>query len=415
MDNHDAIYLLIIFAIVTLIADFITYYLESKQKKKRQRILSKMKRLNMIREPIDSKLINLTFAEFVYYEKYEKSSVASLAYSLGDGHDDEIDHFGFKLDYYWFCKEDLRSYQREIIGLWSEYFHLFNNNSCEVDQLRKYLNQLSSLTYNSGLEQGKKEKIDTEFLRILEDYYARLLRENDFYIAITKILEWYYYRTDYYYDIMGIGTTESELYVLEQIYNNYEKELEKLKNDSPPTFLSYTGVVYHFYKNLPKITDRNYDHFYRYFMLSRIAVLRNIGEYEKMSDSIYMFYKGQKKKLKSWKLFWDHILDYGTGYGEKPTRLLFIFLFLYVLFFFVFYPYPNSPIKLTGIDLENNNIFENAIDVIYFNSTTMLSNLYGNVSPANWQARLIVIVQQVAGFIITGSFIALFLRKLFRH
>lgn len=414
MDIKQTIYFLIISGIIALIADIITYYFELKQKKKRQRILSKMKRLNMIRKPIDPKLKNLAFAEFVHYEKYEKSELASLAYSfLVEELDDELSHFGFKVDYYWFCKEDLKSYQKEIIELWNEYFTLFNK-SYEIDRLRSYLNQLCSLTINSGIKQDLREEIDTNLLRMLENYYEKLLKENNFYIAITKILEWYYYRIEYYYDIMSIGKTETELYMLEKIYNKYEKELEQLKNDSPPKFLSYTGVVYHFYENLPEITDRNYDRFYKYFMLNRIAVLRNIGEYGNMSDSIYMFYKGQKKKLKSWRLFWDHTLDFGTGYGEKPIRLLFIFLFLKVVFFFVFYPYPNNPFKLTGIG-ENNNMFENTVDVIYFNATTMLSNLYGNISPANWQARLIVIVEQIAGFVLTGSFIALFLRKLFRH
>lgn len=415
MDNKDAMYIVIIFVFVTLIADFITYYLESRQKKKRQEILSKMRRLNMIRKPIDEKLKNLTFEEFVYYEKYEKSEIASLAYSFSEEETDSmISCFSFKLDYYWFCKEDLRIYQREIIDLWNDYFRLIKNSD-EIDHLRNYLNQLCSLTINSGIEQEKRGNIDTQLLRMLEEHYAKLLRENDFYIAITKILEWYNYRTEYYYDIMTIGTTESELYLLEQIYNQYEKELEQLKNDSPPTFISYTGFVHYFYENLPKNTDRNYDRFYKYFMLNRIAVLRNIGEYGRMSESIYMFYKGQKKKLKRWRLFLGHILDFGTGYGEKPIRLLYIFLFFKLMFFFIFYPYPNTPIQLKGIDIENNSMFENIIDVIYFNSTTMLSNLYGNISPLNWEARLIVIFQQIIGFILSGSFIALFLRKLFRH
>lgn len=415
MDNKQVIYLVIITAIIAWIADLITFYIELKQKKKRQRILTKMKSLNMIREPVDPKLKNLTFDEYVHYEKFEKSKVASFVYSvLEEEVDDEISSFGFKLDYYWFCKEDLKSYQEEIIELWNGYFNLFNKLD-KVDNLRIYLNQLCSLTINSGMKRDIRERIDTKLLRMLEDYYEKLLKENDFYIAITKILEWYHYRTDYYYEIMSIGTTESELYTLERIRNNYEKELEQLKNDSPRLFLSYTGLIYHFYKNLPKVTDRNYDQFYRYFMLNRIAVLRNIGEYGKMSESIYLFHKGQKKKLKGWRLFWDHILDFCTGYGEKPIRLLIVFLILNVAFFVVFYPYPNTPFKLAGIDILNNNMFENAIDVIYFNATTMLSNLYGNISPANWQARLIVIVEQVAGFVITGGFIALFLRKLFRH
>lgn len=413
--DKNALYLLLVSVIITLIADLITYYLDLKKKKKRQSILLKMKSLNMIRDPIESKFMNLSFEEFVHYEKNEKGSIASLAYRLSEKEiGSEISDLGFMLDYYWFCKKDLKNYQTEIKELWKKYFKLFNRKT-NTDSIRKsYLNQLCSLTINSGIEQSGRERLDTELLRILEDHYARLLRENEFYTAITIILDWYNYRTDYYYDIMEIGTTESELHTLENIYKKYEQELEQLKNDSPPIFLSYTGMVYHFYRFLPKLTDRNYDNFYKYFMLNRIAVLRNIGEYEKMSKSIYMFYKEQKKKMKSWRLIWHHILDFGTGYGEKPERLLIIFLFLNVVLFFTFYPFENSPIELDGIDPENNK-FENAIDVIYFNTTTMLSNLYGNISPANWVARLIVIFEQVAGFVLTGSFIALFLRKLFRH
>jgi hypothetical protein len=414
MDTKIGIYVIISAFIVASCADLLTYYFELKRKRKQERIIYKMKKLNMIRNPIDPKYKNFSLDEFIHYEKYEKSKLATWAYKLNDEEDDdEVNLFSFMLDYYWFCKEDLKSYKNEILELWNAYFDLLENSN-ETNFLRNCLNQLCSLTINSGFTQEEREKIDTKLLRILEKHYRNLLDNQDFNMAITKILEWYYYRTDYYYEIMSIGTTESELYFLEQIYNNFEKEIEQLKSDSPPTFLSFTGVVYYFYIKLPKYRDRNYDQFYRYIMLNRIAVLRNIGEYEQMSNTIFKFYKGQQQKKKSWRLLWDYVLDLGTGYGEKPLRLLILFLILQIIFFFVFYPYPNSQIKLDGIN-EKNNIFENSIDVLYFNMTTMLSNLYGNIPPANWLAKFIVIIEQIVGFIVSGSFIALFLRKLFRH
>jgi hypothetical protein len=405
--------LLIVSAILALVADIVTYYLELKNKKKRLQTIAKMKTLNMIRKPINPKFNDFTLDEFIHYEKYEKSELATLAYKISEEEGDaRLNLFSFKLDYYWFCIEELEKYQSEILELWQEYFNLFEQIE-EADSLRRYLNQLSSLTINAGIEQEKRGDIDTELIHRLEKYYSKLLKTEDFNIAITLILEWYYYRTDFYYPIMNIGTTETELYFLEYVYKKYEKCLEQLKSDSPPTYLSYTGVVHYFYINLPQILDKNYDRFYRYIMLNRITVLRSIGEYEKMSETIYMFYKGQKKKKKGWGVIWSNILDLGTGYGEKPYRLIVIFLILQFIFFFIFYPYPNSAIRLGGIE-ESNGLFENSIDIIYFNMTTMLSNLYGNIPPVNWVAKLIVILQQVIGFIISGSFIALFLRKLFR-
>lgn len=391
--------------------------MERHAKNKERKVLYIMNQLNMIRPPLQPKLLNKTFEEFVHYEKYEKSRAATLAHSLlKDGEDNQIDIFGYKLDYYWYCIKDLNSVQKEILELWNEYFNLFENWADEYN-LKIFLNQLSSLTINAGISKYSREKIDTQFIRVLERHYHKLLKELNFYNAIKEILSWYEHRVDYYYKIMGIGTTETELYFLEMIYKNFEKEIEQLKTDSPPTFITFTKYVYYFYVNLPEILDRNYDYFYRYNMLSRIVVLKNIGEYEKMSESIYLFKKSYKKKKKGLKLVFDHVLDFGAGYGEKPYRLIIHFVILQVIFFFVYFPYNETYSKefivIKGLN-ENNNLFENIIDIIYFNSTTLMSNLYGNISPDNWLAKLIVTFQQVIGFIVTGSFITLFLRKLFR-
>lgn len=412
MDNISFLYFLIATFTIALCIDWIIYLNEIKKKNKRQRIYRKMKNLNILREPVDPKFTNYSLQEFIHYEKFEKSELATLAYSLGK--DDEISNFEFEMDYYWYCKDDLKKHQPKIFNLWKEYFRLFKiYHETEIDRLRTNLSQLGSLTFNAGIGKEARGDLDTKLLRLLENYYTFVLRNQSFIKSLSEILKWYNFRTEYYYKIMNIGTTETELYMLEYIYNNYEQELEKLRTDSPHVFLSYSGFVHHFYVNLPKYRDRNYDYFYRYIMRSRTAVFKHIGEYEEMSNNIFVYYKGQKRGKKGIKIVWDNILDYCTGYGEKPQRLLMVFFSLQVIFFFLLYPYPNSIVELSGLN-PSNNTFENSIDILYFNTTTFVSNVYGNIVPVNWFAKLLVVIQQLLGFVVTGTLIALFLRKIFR-
>ncbi|MDQ0971177.1 hypothetical protein QFZ31_001055 [Neobacillus niacini] len=102
-----------------------------------------------------------------------------------------------------------------------------------------------------------------------------------------------------------------------------------------------------------------------------------------------------------------------TGFGEKPERLWYIYIILQIVFLFINFPFKWRPLEYKGLDSELGT-FNKIVSTFYFNSTTMLTSVYGDISPMNSVTRLVVVLQQVLGFVISGSFIALFLRKIFR-
>ncbi|MEM9275013.1 MAG: ion channel, partial [Cyanobacteria bacterium P01_F01_bin.143] len=63
---------------------------------------------------------------------------------------------------------------------------------------------------------------------------------------------------------------------------------------------------------------------------------------------------------------------------------------------------------------DNLSWWQKIIPIIYFNNTTMLTVGYGDIYPTDSLTKIVVLFQQTFGFAITGSFLTLLLRKLFR-
>ncbi|MGA2298692.1 MAG: potassium channel family protein, partial [FCB group bacterium] len=130
-------------------------------------------------------------------------------------------------------------------------------------------------------------------------------------------------------------------------------------------------------------------------------------------EKIRYYYKREEKERnilgKSY-LFIKYLPRLITGYGEKPQFLIIFYFFLLILF--------SSAYLLPFFEFNYSNGATNIskfISFLYFSCTTMLTIGYGDITPKNELTMLIVMLQQIIGFLTAGSFIALYLRKLFRY
>jgi hypothetical protein len=358
----------------------------------------------------------MTLEEYIKYEKEEKGELASWAYKVIEeiGEENKTEQFEFRVMYYWDCIVNLREKQKEILELWDELYREFDKYETIIS-LQSILTVLAKITYESGIDWVKKGKLDDKLISLVESRVTKQLQVEQFSKVISDLVDWYYYKADYYYKYLNIPTTEVELEFLKRLYNWYEREFEALKTEHPSTFLMFTGAVYYFYKNLPDITDGNYDSFFKYVMLGRISVSRAIGDLDIMSKSIYLYNEQISKNYKGKKKLIAEFLRIFTGYGEKPFRLIWLYICLQLIFLMLLYPYSIHHIWLNGVDYSGKTgIIHNLVSILYFNNTTMLTIGYGDIFPVSSFARFVVSIEQVIGFIVTGSFVALNLRKIFR-
>jgi len=366
------------------------------------------------RLPLSEEYKNKTLEEFIEYETKGKSKLASLAYSwTTDDFDQEVQNFEFKVDYYWNCVEDFKVVSKDIMELWEELFRIFDKIS-DKSTLELYLGTLAAITSEAGFKQDVKSDLDNRLTTLVYDSFTGKLHTEDLRTVLPKVIKWFTFKVNIYYRDLKLGVAERELKYLQALYESYESDFEKLKTELPSVFLQYFKCVNYYYRNLPKIIDYNYNDFYNRVLLGAIASSKNSNDFKQMSDLIYLYHREIKERTKGKiQKFGLNILDYCTGYGEKPYRLISIYIALQVVFLFINFPYEGSILQFKGLE-STEYFWGKLIGTIYFNSTTMLTSVYGDISPLNALARIVVVIQQLLGFIVSASFLTLLLRKLFR-
>jgi hypothetical protein len=350
----------------------------------------------------NSQCFGMTFEEYVNFETIQKNQIAALIYKESKDRDEILYNFKLKLRYNWDCFESLEHRQEELKLLWEELLNIYTNTP--IKELQSDLLMLAEMTNESGINNQTKERLDNSLINFSQKKFSEELQANDFDITLEDIVNWYYFRVDYY-KVIKIGTTETELHFLQRIVESNPREFERIKFELPFLFISFSHCIKWFYDRLPKIKDKNYNTFFRRIMLGKIYVYKNLGELELMSETIYNYYKSKKGNRS---IKWA--LDYFTGFGEKPFRLIKLYLALHLFFCLIMF----LPIfKLKGIE-DNYSFFEKAVRIFYFNNTTFLTIGYGDISPDNIPTMLVAIIEQILGFIAAGAFVTLTLRKLFR-
>ncbi len=357
------------------------------------------------REP-DNNLIGKTFAEYVKYETEEKSAVATLMYSLDIGQDPKYINFDLKLRYYWNCFEDLKPEQKNIIKLWEELLELYKDD--HPKKMRRDLLTLAVLTVDAKVDEEFRGTLDQKILDFAEKKIYEQLRTDGYDQVLLDIVDWYYFRVDYYKKIL-IGSTERELHFLRRIRELKVREFERVKSELPWLFIRFSHCVDWFYTHLPDQLDSNYDSFYEEVLLAKVIVFRSIGDVDEMSEAIYQLKLYQNRNNNG---LWNWILRVFTGYGEKPLRVVYLYMILNVMFLIIFL----IPIfNLSGIE-PNFSLSKKIINILYFINTTFLTIGYGDILPGNnIPAKIAVLFAQTMGFIVAGSLVTLSLRKMFRY
>lgn len=378
------------------------------EKKRKKELFSKKRK-----RQVQSQYKGMSLEQYIKYETTEKSEIATLLYSIPDNEDYAMKSFHFKIDYFWNCVDDLSEKGIEILDLWNEIYTILDQYET-IEALSIYLSTLASLTYEAGISFEKRSQLDNELTDLMYKKLNNNFKDGSFKVAILEVVKWFTYKANYYYAELRMGYAERELAYLEELYEVYEREFELLKSESPRSFMRYSNTVWHYYLNIPKRRDKNYDKFVNYILLSSVSVCRNTGDFDTMSEVIYLYNKGILKRSKGIKKLWWYLLDISCGFGEAPTRLLYIFLGTQFIFLVLNYPYKFSLLEFNGL-VNTPDMGVNIVSTFYFNSTTMLTSVYGDISPSNSITRIVVVIEQTLGFVLTGSFIALFLRKVFRY
>lgn len=420
--------LFIILGVVTVlsltISLIITFFYENMREVKRYELHVFKKKHSLKREKISDEYSKMSLEEYTYYRKNDYSKAASFAFELIDSEEEEmVSDFGLKIDYYLECKDDLSKFKNEVRELWKEFF--------EIDYYYGYsralhmadIISLATLVRLSGISSEDASNLDDVLLKFINDE-----RENfndwdgreDFKARLIHIIEWSKFRFSGYLDIMNLGVSINEFETVKRFWKNNEENFSKLRSESPSLSISFFSIVKAGVERFNK--DSNRYRFIQFYLQVSVWVLEAFKELDLMNEYSETFinyrrikrdWKFNNNNKKSLILYGEYILDYATGYGEKPIRLLYLFFASIGLFTLIYYPFSFSPFNLNSIE-NSDGIVTSLINLLYFNFTTMLSNLYGNISPENEVTKVFVIFQQTIGFTITGSFIALFLRKIFR-
>lgn len=404
--------IVIVLEIVLVISFIYDLYNEHRREKLHQRRLEFHRYHNLFREGLNEKLFNMNLDEYIEYRKYHFSELATMAFELSDPLNSEFEDFGLKLDYYWDCKKDLNQYQSDIIMLWEEFFDLIDTKLYSYNNYKSDLFLLAKLTRLSDISYDMRNSLDSKLLDYIEHNYPNGPIYN-FQEKFEYLLSWASFRLNGYLDIMMLGVTFREVETLKKFWKHFESDFMKLKNENPSLAKIFYWVIRDYFRRFSDKDNFKFRLLYKKVSVWIMEIFKHEDNIKEFSDVVITYKRVARKNKRGWRLFWDYILDYTTGYGEKPHLLIFYFLAFILIFTLVYYPYPFSPFEFKGIDKEDFWL-TSIINLLYFNFTTMISNLYGNISPENEITKIFVILQQLIGFTISGSFIALFLRKMFR-
>lgn len=405
--------LMISIIVILVITLWITFHYENQRETNYQDNLRFHNDHNLFRNQVNEKLSIMSIEDYIDYRRNHFSSIASLAFSMSNPADIEIENFGLKMEYYWDCKNELKYFQSDILKLWEDFFYFIESSLDGYESFKSDLLFLAKLTRLSNISEEKREELDTQLLNFIDKNYPRDFTYS-FHEKLEYILGWAKFRIlDGYIDIMRLGVSIREVENLKHFWNNNETEFLRLRNEKPSYAKMYYNVLSDCFDRFSEEMNSRFVSLYKSVSLWIMEVLKKEDSSSEYSDVVIKYRRIARKNKRGFKLYWDYILDYVTGYGEKPHFLIGYFLASILGFTILYYPYSFSVFEFKGINKEDYWL-TSLINVTYFNFTTMISNLYGNISPENELAKSVVILQQILGFTLSGSFIALFLRKVFR-
>lgn len=359
----------------------------------------------MPREAYNAALEGLTFEEYLLkrgrntiVDKIDEESPLSPDYNA----------FNDKIQYLIEAVKDQSRKKKEILELWDICYRLINEKE---EALHNFLNlnvyPLVSLTVEAKFAKEENEEIDNRLIEAVKVQIDKILRDNTipFVDKISELNYWFRMHNQF---LAGMELTSQvgTFKYLKSILENYVSDFEGLKTISPITYVYFIEFLKSMYKSSPEDYKVQLKPYYRKKCLEEIIVARNAGLFDGYEELLKDYYtvKHEKQPWKNW------CFDKLAGYGEKPWKLVWLF-FGVNLFFAVIFHFGSFEFQIaTHQKTSSLNFF----DFLYFNNTTMLTVGYGDIYPKGAGTRIIVGILQICGFVISGTAVALFLRKLFR-
>ncbi|MBS1778810.1 MAG: hypothetical protein JST70_05770 [Bacteroidetes bacterium] len=354
----------------------------------------------MSRESYNETLEGLSFEEYLQKRRRDPLVERILAEMSPEDRD-----FNDKIQYLIEAVKDLSTKKKEILELWDICNRLIVARESHLHKLIELdLYPLVSITVEVKFSHEDKRKIDDTLVTAVKRYFDKLLKSNHPFVNKIAELNYWFRMHNQFLAGMELTNQVGTFKWLQSIFESNVTDFETLKSISPITYINYVEVLKSMYKSSKEDYKVQLKPYYRKKCLEQIVVARNAGLYDGYDQLLKDYYTISLEDRP--KLNW--CFDKLTGYGERPWRLVWLFLGVNI-FFAIFFTL--LPFEFKGIP---NGWVEKFFTFMYFDNTTMLTVGYGDIYPKGIGARLAVALLQISGFAISGTAIALFLRRLLR-
>lgn len=361
------------------------------------------------RDAYDKDLDGLSFDE--YLQKRNRDPIVERIREKAYESSEEL-ALNDKIDHLLETVNDPSTKQKEILDLWNTCFQMLDAPIGGLSSfLDIYLHPLMSITAGAKFSYEQMKNLDDTLINGVEKYLDHLFMNDSDTIPFIKkvnlVIQWHILHNKF---LVGVGLTNrvGTFKYLQSLLENNIADFEALKAISPITFINYVEVLKAMYKSSNKDYKVQLKGYYRKKCLEVIIVARNAGLYDGYDQLLRDYYTIKLEDRP--KLNW--CFDKLIGYGERPWKLVWLFLGTNALFALAFSVLPFK-FHLPSHDA-NWCWLEQFFTYVMFNNTTMLTVGYGDMYPEGIGAKIVVALLQIVGFAISGTAIALFLRRLLR-
>lgn len=340
----------------------------------------------------------------VTFEEYLKKRYEGTFFDGSDLPEDKNDLYT-KYQYLIDTVTDFTQHKTEIKELWSLTIDKLKNEKFDFISFNEgTIKFLVEMTARAGFTEQEVNIFDSNLHFAILDHIEKELESS--LNPSREISEIIYYLTwhNTYLALFKLGLPVSDFRFIDNIFNRYPTQLEIVKNQAPSIYVRFIELFKQRYKTEALSYNKHFIDLYQRLSLEAIIVSKNFGfysNYYRLLEDYYSFKLADRKKI-NW-AFKNLI-----GYGERPWMLLYLFFSVNILFALIF---------STGLFGFNKEIIEwpdRFVSFFYFNNTSMLTVGYGDIYPTDVPAKLLVVLLQIIGFIISGSSIALLLRRILR-
>lgn len=339
------------------------------------------------------------------YRSIQPEHVSDVLEILGNEEENELRE---EIYYFWDCIEELP--KEKIKNLWEKLLEYFNE---EVHY--EFLYIMTLLSKEAELEKKEILRIDEEISNIIKYKIKKEINEGKGILEIINYILEYFQEKAVFFDVLEIKDINyKDGSIFQDIFKYRREDLNVLSNNKNSYYYGLINIIYFYYKVY--LTEKIPTYLLEKILREKVLLSRDLGLLEEMSDSIYAYskFRMKRKKVKSF------ILDFLIGYGEKPFRLIRAYIVFQIIFISIYispFLYSSlSSLKLEGggITYTETSLIKLIVDIFYFNNTTVFTIGYGDIYPSSLLSKIIVAFQQALGFSLTGGFVSLWLRKMFR-